>query len=91
MDSGPTARLEVGLVCDAGTSSTGIHGMTDLFSYAGEAARRQSGCAQSPVRVAHWRAAENDEVVCVYDSSPGDPHRPSVLVIPEIAMPCHVH
>ena len=82
MDSGPTARLEVGLVCDAGTSSTGIHGMTDLFSYAGEAAWRQSGCTQSPVRVVHWRAAEGDGIVCVYDTSPGDPHRPSVLVIP---------
>ena len=81
-DSGSTARLEIGLVCDAGSSSTGIHGMTDLFSYAGEAARRQSGRAQSPVRVVHWRAAESGDIECVFDSSPGHPHRPSVLVIP---------
>lgn len=48
--SSPT--LEVGLVCDAGTSYAGIHGLTDLFRYAGGfAARRTDPRADRAMRV----------------------------------------
>jgi transcriptional regulator GlxA family with amidase domain len=76
-------QLEVGLVCDAGTSSTGLHGLSDLFGYAGTmAARRRGPEAPFPVRVVHWRAEDGGEVRCVHDSAPGSPYAPSVLVLP---------
>jgi transcriptional regulator GlxA family with amidase domain len=79
-----TPDFEVGLVCDAGTSHAGIHGLTDLFHYAGEfAAKRQGHEALPSVRITHWLAEEgDDDVRCTYDSRPGSPHLPALLVIP---------
>ena len=77
--------VEIGLACDAGTSNTGIYGLTDLFTYAGEfAAKRHGGCAGSAVRITHWRADDEDatEVRCAYDSCPSSTHTLSLLVIP---------
>jgi transcriptional regulator GlxA family with amidase domain len=77
-------ELEVGLVCDAGTSYAGIHGLTDLFKYAGEfAAKRAAEGVRPPVRITYWRVdADGVEVRCTYDSRPGSPHAPAVLVSP---------
>ncbi len=77
-------RLEVGLVCDAGTSRTGIHGLSDLFTYAGQfAAKRLPQAIGLPVRIVHWRVDDfSGEVLCAYDSHPGLPHAPNVLLIP---------
>lgn len=76
--------VEIGLACDAGTSNTGIYGLTDLFTYAGEfAARRHGDSARSAVRITHWRADDDaTEVRCEYDSCPGSSHTLSLLVIP---------
>ena len=78
------AQIEVGLVCDAGASNAGIHGLADLFQYADDiAARRRGDGAPPPVRITHWRVDDDDDDVrCTYDSRPGAPHAPSVLVIP---------
>jgi transcriptional regulator GlxA family with amidase domain len=80
----PTPQIEVGLVCDAGTSPTGLHGLTDLFNYAGEfAAKRHDDKTQPPVRIAHWRADDGiAEVRRTYDSWPEAPNAPTVLIIP---------
>jgi transcriptional regulator GlxA family with amidase domain len=77
-------QIEVGLACDAGSSSAGIHGLTDLLKYAsGFAARRQNDRALPPIRVTHWRLHdERDEVCCTFDSYPRSNHALSVLVIP---------
>jgi transcriptional regulator GlxA family with amidase domain len=80
----PMQGIEVGLVCDTGTSLAGIYGLTDLFTYAGEmAAKRQVTGGSPQVRIVHWRLndGEND-VVCSSDSHPGRPHAPNVLLIP---------
>jgi transcriptional regulator GlxA family with amidase domain len=86
------SRVEVALACDAGTANGGMYGLTDLFTYAGEfAAKRQDrprdrpqDCQrQSPVRITHWRADEDGPGVrCSFDSCPGSPHAPSVVIIP---------
>jgi transcriptional regulator GlxA family with amidase domain len=85
-DSAPhvPAQVEVALACDAGTTNGGMYGLTDLFSYASEfAAKRQGGASRPPVRITHWRADEVDPIVnCTYDSCPGGPHRPAVIVVP---------
>lgn len=80
----PAPRIEIGPACDAGTSNTGIYGLTDLFNYAGGFAAKRQGCpAQSAVRITHWRAdAGATEVRCTYDSCPGSSHALSLLVIP---------
>jgi len=77
-------HIEVGLVCDAGTSFAGIHGITDLFTYANElAAKRERSRKPPPVRIVHWRLNDDEsEVICSSDSQPGLPHSPAVLIIP---------
>jgi transcriptional regulator GlxA family with amidase domain len=79
-----SAQVEVGLVCDGGTSRAGIYGLTDLFTYAGDiAATRLSEGAAAPLRISHWQATDDDpDVRCTYDSSPGLPNAPTVLLIP---------
>jgi transcriptional regulator GlxA family with amidase domain len=74
----------VGLACDPGSSSAGIHGLGDLFKYAsGFAAKRQNDRALPPVRVTHWRVEnEREEVCCTFDSYPGPEHALSVLIVP---------
>ena len=77
-------QIEVGLACDSGSSSAGIHGLTDLLRYAsGFAAKRQNDRVLPSIRVTHWRVHdESDEVFCTFDSYPGPKHALSVLVIP---------
>lgn len=76
--------IEVGLVCDTGTSLAGIYGLTDLFMYASDVARkRKNGTVSSPVRIVHWRLDEDQtEVITSSDSHPNLPHVPAVLIIP---------
>lgn len=80
----PLPFIEVGLVCDAGTSLAGIYGLTDLFTYAGDIVRkRRSGAASSPVRIVHWRLGDNQmDMIKSSDSHPYLPHLPTVLIIP---------
>jgi transcriptional regulator GlxA family with amidase domain len=77
-------QIEVGLVCDAGTSPTGLYGLTELFKYACEfASKRQMHNVQAPLRIGHWRQMEkSSQIDCIYDSSPGEPHALTALVLP---------
>jgi transcriptional regulator GlxA family with amidase domain len=77
-----TARLEVGLVCDKGTSLAGLHGMTDLVMFAGEMAQRRGTYETPAVRITQWRSVNGAEIRCVADSMPGLPPSPGVLIIP---------
>jgi transcriptional regulator GlxA family with amidase domain len=78
------SRVEVGLVCDEGSSHSGIHGLTDLFNYAGQFAAAKFGAnAESAIRIAHWSVQEGTaDMCCTYDSRPLLPHKPAVLVLP---------
>jgi transcriptional regulator GlxA family with amidase domain len=72
-------------VCDSGTSRAGFYGLTDLFTYAGDiaATRLSAGTVALPLRLSHWQAADDGrDVVCTYDSAPGAPNAPTVLIIP---------
>jgi transcriptional regulator GlxA family with amidase domain len=77
-------QIEIGVVCDAGSSHAAIHGITDLFRYAGQfASKRQNDRALPPLRISHWRGDDADhEVRCIFDSYPGAAHSPTVLIIP---------
>jgi hypothetical protein len=65
------SQVEIGLVYDDGTSRSGLYGLTDLFTYAGNiAAARLPVGARPPVRLTQWQAAtHNSDVVCVHDSA----------------------
>jgi transcriptional regulator GlxA family with amidase domain len=78
------SQIEIGLACDADSSSAGIYGLTDLLKYASSfAAKRQNDRALPPIRVTHWRIHnERDEVSCTFDSYPCPNHTLSVLIIP---------
>lgn len=78
------SAIEIGLVCDAGTSPTGLYGLTDLFTYASEfAAKRREEDARPAIRITHWRAdIAMAEVRCTFDSYPTPDHNLSVLVLP---------
>lgn len=74
--------VEVGIVCDPGTSATGLHGLSELFGYAGNiAAARRGGDARSSVRIAQWRS-QNGDVRASNDTHPDREHQPDVLVLP---------
>jgi transcriptional regulator GlxA family with amidase domain len=77
-------KLEVALAHDAGTTKGGMYGLTDLFTYANEfAAKRQDPSQPPPVRITHWLADEDGSSIrCTYDTSPGLPYTPSVVIIP---------
>jgi transcriptional regulator GlxA family with amidase domain len=80
----PTQGIEVGLVCDTGTSLAGVYGLTDLFTYAGEMAAKRQVTGEPPqVRIVHWQLSDGEsDVTCSIDSHPGQPHAPKVLIIP---------
>jgi transcriptional regulator GlxA family with amidase domain len=80
----PESQIEVGLACDADSSSAGIYGLTDLLKYAsGFASKRQNDRILPPVRVTHWRLQdERDEIYCTFDSDPRPNHSLAVVVIP---------
>jgi transcriptional regulator GlxA family with amidase domain len=80
----PTTPTEFGLVCDAGSSDAGIHGLTDLFKYAGQiAAKRQRAGEPPAVRVTHWCFDDGElEPRCTYDTRAGTRRSPAVLVLP---------
>jgi transcriptional regulator GlxA family with amidase domain len=76
--------FEVALAHDAGTTKGGLYGLTDLFTYANEfAAKRRDLSSTPPVRITHWFADENNSPIrCTYDSFPGSPHTPRVVIVP---------
>jgi transcriptional regulator GlxA family with amidase domain len=80
----PATQIEVALACDAGTTNGGMYGLHDLFTYASEfAAKRRDRDARPPVRITHWLADEEGAAIrCTYDSQPGLPYAPHVVIVP---------
>jgi len=78
------SQVEIGLVCDDGTSRAGLYGLTDLFTYAGDiASARLSAEAKPPMRLTQWQATgDSSDIICVYDTAPGSPSAPTVLLLP---------
>lgn len=83
-DKHSPAQFEVALAHDPGTTKGGLYGLSDLFTYASEfAAKHRDSDAPPAVRITHWHADDVDSSIrCTYDSFPGLPHAPSVVIIP---------
>lgn len=76
---------EVGLLIYPDCQMSAIYGLTDLFRIAGEWA---DGGGSRSVRVTHWRAEDQGQPICIWDSDPGQPHRLDyVITPPSIVMP----
>lgn len=74
-------KIDVAIVCYPGSQATSIHGLTDLFTYADHFANVHAATPDSFVRVTHWRS-NGGELECSFDSRPGMPSAPSVVVVP---------
>ena len=76
---------EVGLLIYPDCQLSAIYGLTDLFRIACE---WSDGDASRSVRVTHWRAEDQGQPTCIWDSDPGQPHRLDyVIAPPSIVMP----
>ena len=93
MPTNDTIAAEVALLIYPDCQLAAVYGLTDLFRIAGECAAREPDQDRLRiVRVSHWRVEEPD-VVCVWDSHPGLPHRishaiaPPSLIMPDAMQP----
>ncbi|MDH6265003.1 transcriptional regulator GlxA family with amidase domain [Rhizobium sp. SG_E_25_P2] len=80
---------EVGLLIYPDCQLSAVYGLTDLFRIASQWAPQQSGQVKA-IRVSHWQV-EADDVVCVWDSQPEQPHRLGYIIAPpSIVMPAQM-
>ncbi|WP_232829418.1 GlxA family transcriptional regulator [Tropicimonas sp. IMCC34043] len=74
---------DIGLLIYPGCALAAIHGLTDLFRIAED----WTGEDKRGFRVSHWQA-DDEGVICVWDSHPGTDHRLThVIAPPSIVMP----
>ena len=74
---------EIGILLYPDVASATVHGLTDLFNVATTLARERCGPTAPILRVTHWRAEGEDEVVgCVFDTHPHLPHAPTAVIVP---------
>ena len=89
MTGNPKIVAEIGLLIYPDAQLAAVYGLTDLFRIAGDMAASRDEPNPPAIRVTHWRQAGPEHMVeCVYDSHPGEPHRPSHLIAPpSLVMP----
>lgn len=76
---------EIGLLIYPDCQLSAIYGLTDLFRIAGEWADSDN---PRQVRVTHWRAEDDGEPICVWDTHPSRTHHLDyVITPPSIVMP----
>jgi transcriptional regulator GlxA family with amidase domain len=80
---------EIGLLIYPDCQLSAIYGLTDLFRIATQWTPQQSGPPRT-IRVSHWQVV-GDDVVCIWDSHPAQPHRLGhVIAPPSIIMPAQM-
>ena len=79
----PRAAPEIGIVLYPGVQPAAVHGLTDLFRVADTLGLGQDPAA-GRLRTTHWRpgSSAGPGEACVFDSLPGTPPRPAVLILP---------
>ncbi len=85
---------EIGLLIYPDCQLAAVYGLTDLFHIACEWSAPDLNLARRPaIRVSHWKIANAgadgcEEMVCVWDSHTGQPHRLDYIIAPpSIVMP----
>ncbi len=75
--------LEIGLLIYPGAQLAAVHGLTDLFGVANRIAAGHASAGLPTLRVRHWKlSTTDDEPDCCFDSHPGYPEQPTVIVAP---------
>jgi len=77
--------IEVHLLRYSGSQATAVHGLTDLFAYANFFAQSSSDRSGRTIRVSHWQGSA-EGLDCVFDSLPGPPGPPAVIIVPASQM-----
>ncbi|MGV6872834.1 GlxA family transcriptional regulator [Pseudochelatococcus sp. B33] len=84
--SRPTARertRHIAILAYPRAQAAAILGLTDLFTIAGQLARRRSGISLPRLRVGHLGlSVRGDAVVPLFDTHPGPPGEPDVVILP---------
>jgi len=75
---------EIGIVDYYGAQAACILGLTDLLGAASTIALDRHRYGETPLRVTHWKSIDSrdENLLCVYDSSPRSTPQPGTLVIP---------
>ena len=82
MPMAPTPA-EIAILAYPGAQKAAIHGLTDLFAEASRIAAEGSADHAPRLRITHWLPdAEATSVALAYDSLPGLPSRPAVVIVP---------
>ncbi|MBT9372322.1 GlxA family transcriptional regulator [Rhizobium sp. CSW-27] len=79
MAEGTAEAPEVGLVLYRDCQTAMVHGITDLFAVATYFSRQHGGPS---LRVSHWCLNEDGSFSRVYDTDPGRPGQPRMLIVP---------
>jgi len=88
MGKPPAGGSEIALLLYPGAQLAAVHGLTDLFAVSDRLAMARIGTDRPQdgapfLRVSHWQpAAEGTGMICVFDTSPGQPHHPVIIVLP---------
>lgn len=77
---------EIAILHYEGAQAAAIHGLTDILLVASRLARERDEDAPG-VRVGHWRPDGDGAPACVFDSRPGEPHAPAIVVAPPSLQP----
>lgn len=79
----PPPIADIAVLLYPGAQLGAAHGLTDLFSVANLMLRRRLGEAAPQLRFGHWRGrAEGAGAERVFDSHPGLPGAPDVIILP---------
>ncbi|MDF0731384.1 GlxA family transcriptional regulator [Pseudomonas entomophila] len=74
---------DIGLLLYPGAQLAAVHGLTDLFHVANRIALEQLGAKQPPIRVRHWRLADDlKRMECDFDTHPGHDENATILLAP---------
>lgn len=74
--------VEIGILVYPDAQLASIYGLTDLFAVANRMAADLGARRASLLRVCHWSEAQGQRLAASYDSLPGQPHQPRVMIIP---------
>lgn len=75
-------RPEIGLLLYPGVQQAAVHGLTDLFEVANRIAGEHVTADGRIIRVSHWQPDAARRIRCDFDTHPGTPASPAIIIVP---------
>lgn len=73
--------VEVGVLIYPDSLVSGVYGLTDMFRIANMYSDQHQ--AQRPsIRISHWQCQQDGTIACIYDTHPGMPNNPIIIMLP---------